>query len=102
MPDKSVPVQLANVWDTAANILQTARQAIVFGFSFRPYDEAVIELLRANGQSLESVVLIDTHPPLSRVRSIWPNARVRVISIPPGTKEQWITALLGSDSPDIG
>ena len=82
-PEKGPPASLEGVWRLASSILERASGLLVFGFSFNPYDEAVLGLLRRSGQNLRSVLLIDVGPRLERARGLWPHAAVSSSKPPP-------------------
>ncbi len=91
-PEKRPPSQLRHVWKLAERILSDARRLLVFGFAFNPYDTAVLELLRAAGQNLRHVLLVDIRPPIQPARDLWPYAVVTATQpTPNGLKdaEDW-------------
>lgn len=75
-PEKRPPEQLWDVWDLANKIFLRTEHLVVFGFSFNPYDQAVLNLLSSSGQKIESVTLIDVVPRVDEARQIWSNAIV--------------------------
>ena len=94
-PEKQPQEILKFQWATARNILEDAKQLVVFGFAFNPYDEAVLSLLQSGGQNIESVLLIDPNPQIGRAQTLWPNARITPCQPPPqGNAEirNWIVA----------
>lgn len=86
-PEKRPPPELAFEWDLARAILNSATTLLVFGFSFNPYDEALLELLRQDGQSIKEAILVDKSPRADRATALWPNATLRVIP-PPSENEK--------------
>lgn len=73
--EKAPPASLRHVWSLAKTILKTATDLVVFGFSFNPYDEAVLNLLR-ECRDLKKVRLINRAPPIDRAEAIWPHANI--------------------------
>lgn len=86
---KQPPPILESTWELAANILSRATSAVVFGFSFNPYDEAVNELLKSNGRDLEAVLLVNPDTDIARARMLWPSANI-THCLPPPNGEQAI------------
>jgi len=91
---KSIPPALQPAWDLAATILKQSSSVVVFGFSFNPLDDDVLNLLRTAGRGIESVLLIDVAANALRLRAeaIWPHASISVAPPPPDGNEalaQW-------------
>ena len=82
-PEKQPPDELADMWAHAETALTRADRLLVFGFAFNPYDEALLGLLRAAGQRLSSVLIVDPHPQVERAAALWPKAKVASCAPPP-------------------
>lgn len=82
-PEKRPPERLKFVWELAEHILQPATALVIFGFSFNPYDEAVLNLLQSAGQNLECVLLINIDHKIDRARHLWPSATIMSCQPPP-------------------
>jgi len=96
-PEKVPPPQLQHVWATAHSIISDSIELIVFGFAFNPYDEAVLDLLRQAGRSLQKVLVIDPSPPIDRVRALWPHVEASSCPSPPRGDDilrTWLTSAL--------
>ena len=94
-PEKQPPESLKFVWELAKRILERAKQLVVFGFAFNPYDEAVLNLLKDAGRNLQSVLLVDIEPKIELAQRLWPSATVILCQPPPeGTAEirSWQTS----------
>lgn len=85
--EKRPPPALEPDWELAARTLCNATRAIAFGFSFNAYDEAVIELLQSNGQSLDAVLVVNPNISTERARAVWPEARIDSCPPPPDGEE---------------
>jgi hypothetical protein len=83
IPQKRPPASLKGTWKLAAHILQRAERLAFFGFSFNPYDEAVLKLLRSAGSDATSVLVIDKDPKLDRVAELFPGAAIISCQPPP-------------------
>lgn len=82
-PEKRPPEPLQFVWELAERVLERVTALVVFGFSFNPYDETVLNLLQRAGRNLESVLLIDIDPKIDRARHLWPSAMIMSCEPPP-------------------
>ncbi len=80
---KLVPGSLRSTWDLAESILDSSQKAIVFGFSFSPYDRALLALLKRGGRNLESVLLVDVEPKVSGARAVFPSVKITCCPPPP-------------------
>lgn len=82
-PEKQPPASLLDVWELAREILETTRHLLVFGFAFNPYDEAVLNLLRSAGRSVQSVLLVNRSQTIQPAIDLFPNASVTWSPPPP-------------------
>ena len=82
-PEKLPPEPLAVVWELAGELLHKSTHVLVFGFSFNPYDQAVLNLLRGTGDSITSVLIVNIDPIVDLARGIWPSAEVSTCQPPP-------------------
>lgn len=78
-PEKTPPVELNDVWELGASILEKSNSLIIFGFAFNPYDEALLEYLKINGSRVEHVVLIDPFPNKESAKALWPRSSIVTI-----------------------
>ena len=79
-PEKTPPPELAEVWMLGREILQASKSLILFGFAFNPYDKALLEFLKKNGETLERILLIDPYPNLETAKALWPNAIIQTVN----------------------
>jgi hypothetical protein len=84
VPEKTPPPQLASVWALAERILRGADRLLVFGFAFNPYDEAVLNLLRAGGTGLRDVLVVNRSDVTPQAKALWPRAHIQWSGPPPG------------------
>lgn len=84
---KLIPKSMKATWQLAGQILNRAKRLVIFGFSFNPYDEQILGLLRSHGKHLEMVLLIDIMMNFEKAQNIWPNASIRCCLPPPAGKE---------------
>jgi len=82
-PEKTLRPELQGVWQLAGQILARSDRILVFGFSFNPYDQAVLDLLREQGAHLHSVLLVGPCPKPERAAGLWPRAQIAVAPPPP-------------------
>ncbi|HEX7031984.1 MAG TPA: SIR2 family protein [Nitrososphaera sp.] len=80
--EKKPPVQLQNEWNLARECLMKSNKLVVFGFAFKEYDQAVLNLLREAGRKLDLVLLIDPTPKKDAASKLWPEARISTIPPP--------------------
>lgn len=95
-PDKSQPIELIAVWKLGAQILNKAKNLIVFGFGFNQYDNALLSFLSDNGSGLEKVLLIDVSPKFEIAKQLWPSADIQSADPPEeGTENigSWLKTL---------
>ncbi len=71
---------IEDAWNLASNILLKSDNIIIFGFSFNPIDRGVLTLMKENGQSVESVLLIDKAPNKEAAARLFINAEIRSIT----------------------
>ena len=76
-PEKVPPRSLAEIWKSAARIVTDAERLIVFGFSFNPYDAAVLSVLRDAGAGLTQVEVVDLVSRRTSAAELWPTAEIR-------------------------
>jgi hypothetical protein len=94
-PEKRPPSNLEIHWSLSGKILTESTRLAVFGFAFNPYDEAVLNHLKDNGQNIKSVILIDIAPNLGAAKVLWPKAEIGSTLPPPEGDQainQWIQA----------
>ncbi len=72
--------ELAEVWILGREILKASKSLILFGFAFNPYDKALLEFLKKNGETLERILLIDPNPNLDTAKALWPNAILQTVN----------------------
>jgi len=82
-PEKICPHILLQEWNLSKEILLRAKRILVFGFSFNPYDKAILEHLKEFGGNIKEVVVIDIESRNAQVTEVWPYAEVRWIRPPP-------------------
>lgn len=75
VPEKEPPLELQAEWDLAFKTLQSSK-LIVFGYAFNEYDQAALNLLRAGGENLKSVLLINRSSKANIAKDLWPKANV--------------------------
>jgi hypothetical protein len=78
-----IPKNLEYIWNLAGRILRQSRKLLVFGFAFNEYDQSVLDLLRLNGDKIESVLLVDIAPNLKVASQLWPKATITSCAPPP-------------------
>lgn len=81
--EKRKPKELETIWGLAENILGSSKKLLIFGFSFNPYDEAVLNLLKTSGKNIISILLIDIEPKIEQARKLYPNAKITHCAPPP-------------------
>jgi hypothetical protein len=94
-PEKRPPSNLEFHWSLSGKMLTKSTRLAVFGFAFNPYDEAVLNQMKDNGQNIESVILIDIAPSLGAAKDLWPKAEISSTLPPPEGDHvinQWIQA----------
>jgi len=88
VPDKQPHQSLIFQWKMAKKILSKSTRIVFFGFSFNPLDKPVLELLKSTGNSVKSVMIIDTQPNFNALHKLYRNAKVASGKPPPnGNKE---------------
>jgi len=95
-PEKTPPATLVREWELAGHILRESTCLLVFGFSFNPYDEALLNHLQQHGCNIRHAIVVDKIPQPDRVRCIWPRAEVRMLYPPQGDRaecEDWFANL---------
>ncbi len=93
--EKQPPSILEFHWSLSEKILTKSEHLAVFGFAFNQYDVSVIDLLKNNGQHIESIILIDIAPNLTAAKALWPKADIHsALPSPDGSAKinEWIRA----------
>lgn len=93
LPEKQPPLELRAEWDLAFKLLQASSKLIVFGFAFNPYDQAALNLLRAGGKNLTSVLLINPSSKASIAKELWCQAAITTCPPPQDdfkSIEEWL------------
>jgi len=101
-PEKICPPILLQEWNLSKEILLKAKRILVFGFSFNPYDEAILKHLKEYGGNIKKVAVIDIASHDTQASEVWPHAEVRWIRPPPeddNSLTEWLRLTRHINSP---
>ncbi|MET3981168.1 hypothetical protein ABIB62_003755 [Mucilaginibacter sp. UYP25] len=79
--EKNLNIAVQAEWENAANVLSRSNELIVFGFNFKPYDIAVLDLLKHNSGNVKKVTIYDIESKFEKARQIWTSAEIIEIHI---------------------